>query len=165
MSARQSIIASLIRLLVMTITVIAVLVFWQASQFSGEQYIGFKQAIKAQQVTKKLNTNYLQVVSQYQGYKFLNTQRAKLSEELSLSGFQKSKWVIRDLKVQGAAVPREKIPDYLMGASNQPGYLFIPSQFELRVPYAEDDIFTWVTGDSKTLRLTLNGQYYIRREQ
>ena len=149
----------------MAITVIAALIFWQASQYAVAKNNEYKQALKTQQAAKKLNTNYQRIIEQYQDFEALNKQRFNVSNDIAQAGYQPSKWIMRDLKVQGAAIPREEIPAYLVGASNQAGYLFIPHRFELRVPYAEDDIFSWVTGDSKTLNLSLKGQYYIRREQ
>lgn len=149
----------------MLVTLLMAYVFWQTSQFAVQQQGQLKQAATAKAIAENTVRSYQTLVEQFQKMSALNHQGEDVADEISLSGFQQLQWTTRDLNVQSAAMPREQVEGYLAGVKNQAGYFFLPSSFVLKVPYAEDDIFTWVKGDSLALQLTLSGQYFIRRQQ
>jgi hypothetical protein len=165
MIVKQPIFGSIVRMVIMVATLLIAIVFWQATQYSVKQHGQLKQAVNSKAMAENVVRDYQQLNEQFQQYTAINQQRNDVRDAIQLSQLQQSQWTVRDLQVQSASMPRDQIQGYLTGVSNQPGYFFRPSSFMLKVPFAEDDIFSWSKGDSLALQLTLNGQYYIRREQ
>jgi hypothetical protein len=154
---------SILRVVTMLVTLLMAYVFWQTSQFALQQQGQLKQAVTGKAIAGNTARSYQTLVEQFEKMSDLNHRREEVADAISLSGFQQSQWTTRDLKVESAAMPREQVEGYLAGVKNQAGYFFLPSSFVLKVPYVEDDIFTWTKGDSLALQLTLSGQYFIRR--
>jgi hypothetical protein len=165
MKVKQPLFGSIVRIVIMVASLVLAIVFLQATHYSVQQHSQLNKAVNAKERAKSTVRNYEQLTKQFQEFAALNEQRNDVRDSIRKSHLQRSQWSVRDLELHSVSMEREQVQGYLTGVSSRSGYFFVPSSFMLKVPLAEDDIFSWSKGDSLNLQVTLNGQYYIRREK
>ncbi|MFK5986066.1 MAG: hypothetical protein QM479_11660 [Pseudomonadota bacterium] len=153
-----------IRVLILVITLFSVLCLLFASNYASTSREQLQQAKHQLKSSKQQLNDYTKLQQRFIRFKSFSEKHQQLSKLINTTELKPSLWSVRDLSVQSITIPRNKMQDYLAGIKHQSKYFFVPTAFNLTAEYAEDDLFSWLPGDGKNLELTLQGQYYIRRQ-
>lgn len=128
---------------------------WDARISSQQEVISLRQKVN----------DYTKLEAEYQEYKNYQMLKDNLDTQLEEKHLLAKYWDIRNVRVNSEVHPRERVQEYLAGLGKETKYLFLPEVLVLQTLNTEESIFSWSPGDIENLRFSIEGDYYMRREQ
>jgi len=150
---------------VVIVALVAVALLWWVS---WQAWSRWDAKVSSQQEVTRLKqkvNDYTKLEAEYEGYKKYQMLKAKLDAQLEEKQLLARYWDKRHVQVNNEDLSRAKVQDYLEGLGKETRYLFVPTNLVIQTLSSEESMFSWNPGDADRLRFSLEGDYYMRREQ
>lgn len=153
------------RKFVIIVACVSLALLWWVSWQSWNRWdarINIQQEVN--NLRKKVD-GYTKLEAEFNEYKNYQALKAELDTQLEEKQLLGRFWDIRNIRINSEILPREKVQDYLAGVGKENKYFFVPESLVIQTLNTEESIFSWNQGDIENLRFSIEGNYYMRREQ
>ena len=137
------------------------MISWQAWERWDRKVYSEQEVVHAKQQLDE----YTRLNAEYQSFERYQALRQELSNKLKQGDLSAGFWDKRHVLVNDEELTRSKVQDYLTGLGRESSYLFIPESLVIKTSAPHESLFSWSAGSADRLKFTLEGDYFMRREQ
>lgn len=147
------------------LALVSIALLWMISWQAWERWD--RKVYSEQEVAhaKQQLDEYTRLNAEYQSFGRYQALRNELSLKLKQNDLSAGFWDKRHVLVNDEELTRSKVQDYLTGLGRESSYLFIPESLVIKTSAPNESLFSWNKGSADRLKFTLEGDYFMRREQ
>lgn len=153
------------RIFMILVALVATVILWWVSWQAWIQWDAKEDSYREVAQLQQKVVAYKNLEVQYESFKSYKMVKARLDAQLDEKRLLAQYWDKRNVRLKNEDLTRAKVQDYLLGLGNENRYVFVPSNLVIQTLNTDESMFSWKQGDADRLRLTLEGDYYMRREK